>query len=148
MATTNRKAPPGCFWRGPVLWAKIKHEGREQRISLRTDDPRLARQRYAAEKTRIVNDTFGIEAKRTVEEVGIDWAKWIERQVGGQTVKRYKVSLKALKRHLMGVPICEINPKLIAGIIRSRQADGVSNATIKRDLGALSSIVNFAIDQG
>jgi integrase/recombinase XerD len=36
----------------------------------------------------------------------------------------------------------------IAEIIRQRTAHGVSNATIKRDLVALSSVIGFAIDQG
>ena len=37
---------------------------------------------------------------------------------------------------------------LVATIIRERQRSGVTNATIKRDLGALSSVMNFSILQG
>ena len=36
----------------------------------------------------------------------------------------------------------------MADIIRDREAAGVTNATIKRDLVALSSVINYAIDQG
>ena len=47
-----------------------------------------------------------------------------------------------------GKRLSEIDGRLIAEIIRARTADGVSNATIKRDLVALSSVINYAIDQG
>jgi integrase/recombinase XerD len=44
--------------------------------------------------------------------------------------------------------LSEIDGRLIAEIIRERQSAGVTNATIKRDLGALSSVLNYAILQG
>ena len=44
--------------------------------------------------------------------------------------------------------LSEVDGRLVADIIRDREAAGVTNATIKRDLVALSSVVNYAIDQG
>ncbi|MBI1202662.1 MAG: tyrosine-type recombinase/integrase [Rhodopseudomonas sp.] len=41
----------------------------------------------------------------------------------------------------------DVNGRLIAEIIRGRQAASVTNATIKRDLGALSSVMKFCMLQ-
>ena len=53
---------------------------------------------------------------------------------------------------LWGQPVrqqqADIDGPLVATIIRERQRSGVTNATIKRDLGALSSVMNFSILQG
>ena len=70
------------------------------------------------------------------------------RAVGPKTATRYLVSLKQLAPWLDGRALSDINGRLVAEIIRERQRSGVTNATIKRDLGALSSVMNFAILQG
>jgi integrase/recombinase XerD len=72
----------------------------------------------------------------------------LERSVGPKTARRYLVSLKQLASWLEGRALSDIDGRLVAEIIRDRQKAGVTNATIKRDLGALSSIMNFAILQG
>ena len=70
------------------------------------------------------------------------------RRARPQTVERYACSLDQLKDFLDGRQLPEIDGRLVAEIIRARAADGVSNATIKRDLVALSSVINYAVDQG
>jgi integrase/recombinase XerD len=63
-------------------------------------------------------------------------------------VQRYACSLEQLKDFLEGKRLSEIDGRLVAEITRARAADGITNATVKRDLVALSSVINFAIDQG
>jgi integrase/recombinase XerD len=65
-----------------------------------------------------------------------------------KTATRYACSLDQLRDFLDGKRLSEIDGRLVAEIIRARTADGVTNATIKRDLVALSSVINYAIDQG
>jgi integrase/recombinase XerD len=72
----------------------------------------------------------------------------LERTVGAKTARRYLVSLKQLAPWLEGRGLSDIDGPLVATIIRERQRSGVTNATIKRDLGALSSVMNFSILQG
>jgi integrase/recombinase XerD len=70
-------------------------------------------------------------------------------KVAKSTVARYAVSLGQLDPFLAGKFLDEIDGRLIADIIRGRQgADDITNATVKRDLVALSSVMNFAMDQG
>jgi integrase/recombinase XerD len=68
--------------------------------------------------------------------------------VGPKTAKRYLCSLAQLAPSLDGRSLSDIDGRFITDIIRERQRSGVTNATIKRDLGALSSVINFAILQG
>jgi integrase/recombinase XerD len=141
------KAPAGCYWRGKVLWGRIKVRGRLIRWSLETDDPAIAKARRQAGKIRAIADVHG-DARRTFEEVFTAWDVQLMRAVNAKTARRYLCSLKQLAAWLDGRDLCEIDGRLVAEIIRDRQKAGVTNATIKRDLGALSSIMNFAILQG
>jgi integrase/recombinase XerD len=146
MARPKPKAPAGCYWRGNQLWGRAKVNGQEYRWSLQTDNPKVAAERRKAGKDRVIADKFG-DAKRTFTEVLDLWADWIEAQVGPKTVKRYASSLAQLAVWLEDKTLSEIDSRLVADIIRQRTAQRVTNATIKRDLVALSSVLNFAIDQ-
>jgi integrase/recombinase XerD len=143
----KRKAPPGCYWRGKILWGEVQIKGQRVRWSLGTSDPILAKARRQAGKARAIADVHG-DARRTVAEVYSAWDAQLERSVGPKTAKRYLVSLKQLAPWLDERDLADINGRLVAEIIRERQHAGVTNATIKRDLGALSSVMNYAILQG
>ena len=142
----KRKAPAGCYWRGKILWGEVQIKGQRIRWSLGTDDPAIAKARRQAGKERSIADLHG-DARRTFEEAFTAWDVQLTRSVGPKTAKRYLVSLKQLSRWLDGRSLPEIDGRLVAGIIRERQKAGVTNATIKRDLGALSSVMNFCVLQ-
>jgi integrase/recombinase XerD len=144
----KRKAPAGCYWRDGVLWGRVKVSGRDIRWSLHTDNPAIARQRREAGKARAVADAFHGDAQRTFLEAMEGWALWIKRRVRPKAVQRYACSLDQMRDWIENKKLSEINGRLIADIIRDRAFRGASNATIKRDLVALSSVVNFAMDQG
>ena len=88
---------------------------------------------------------------RSFDAVAQLWADFIARQVragriGENTAKRDADSLKQVDEFLTG-RLSQFDGRLIAQIIRARLAQGAVNATIKRDLNALSSVLNYAIDQ-
>jgi integrase/recombinase XerD len=143
----KRKAPPGTYWRGETLFGRVKVRGRLFRWSLGTNDPKLAKARREAGKTRALADVYG-DARRTFEEVYTAWDVQLPRSHSTKTVTRYLCSLKQLAPWLEGRTLADIDGRLVAEIIRERQKAGVTNATIKRDLGALSSVLSFAILQG
>jgi integrase/recombinase XerD len=143
----HRKAPTGCFWRGNTLWGRIYINGREIRRSLQTSDPKVAAQRRKAAQERVIADKFG-DATRGFVEVVEAWSQWIGRQVGPSTCRRYACSLDQLQPYLDGKTLSAVDGRLVSEIAQARASAGVSNATIKRDLVALSSVMNFAIDQG
>lgn len=65
-----------------------------------------------------------------------------------KTAARYAVSLGQLQPFLDGLYLDGVTGALVAEIIRQRSAQQVTNATIRRDLVALSSVIGYAIDQG
>ena len=145
MAT--RKAPPGCYWRSGTLWGRLRIRGRDIRWSLHTTDPAVARTRYRTARERLIGDAHHGDSPRSLIEALEGWGAWIERRVSAKTVQRYACSLDQLRPFIEGKQLSQIDGRLVAEIIRGRTAEGASNATIRRDLVALSSVINFAIDQ-
>ena len=56
--TRKPKAPPGCYWRGNVLWGQFQVKGQQFRITLRTDDPKIALRRVKAAKEAAVEKAY------------------------------------------------------------------------------------------
>ena len=147
------KAPPGCYWRGATLWAKAMVGGRMSWWSLDTSDPAIAKKRREAGKARLLADAKHGDAKRSLEEAIVAWEANLTRQVangvlGQKTETRYLVSIKQLAPYLDGKALSDIDLRLLTEIVEAREQKGVTNATIKRDLVALSSLMNFALDKG
>ena len=141
---------PGADISMPLLGsdrARIYINGREIRRSLQTSDPKVAAQRRKSAQERVIADKFG-DATRGFVEVVEAWSQWIGRQVGPSTCRRYACSLDQLQPYLDGKTLSAVDGRLVSEIAQARASAGVSNATIKRDLVALSSVMNFAIDQG
>lgn len=143
-----RRHPPGTYWRGNTLWAKIKVNGQQYRQTLGTDDPRIAAQRAAKLKETLVARIKHGEANHTIGEAISAWSMHMADRIALRTFERYTISLRLLAPHIDGLQLSDISGPLIADIIAHRRACGVKIATIKRDLGALSSVMNFAIDEG
>jgi integrase/recombinase XerD len=143
----RKAAPPGCFWRGDILWGRIQVRGRDIKWSLRTNDPAAARRRRKEYQEQAVARAYYGEQRRTFAEVLEAWGKVITREVAPRTAARYAVSLGQLQPFLDGLYLDQVDGARVAEIIRLRQAHKITNATIKRDLVALSSVINFAIGQ-
>ena len=77
-----------------------------------------------------------------------EWGPSFQSQSQATTYKRYLCSLDQIGPYVEGRKLSEINAQLVGEIVRERQKAGVLPATIKRDLGALSSVMNFAIVNG
>ncbi|TGD98065.1 tyrosine-type recombinase/integrase [Methylobacterium nonmethylotrophicum] len=146
-ADRKKQAPEGCYWRGEVLWARFVVGGKEYRFSLKTGDPGVARNRAAAEHAKIVAaHSYGEDRKLWADAVTA-WGQYMVAQVGSRTFDRYTNSLDTIDDHLAGLHVDEVSDDTVAEIIRARRAAGVSTATIRRDLTALSSVLGFAVDE-
>lgn len=155
----RRKAPKGCFWRGSVLWGRIQTGGTDIKWSLRTDDPATALRRREAERKRAVAAQRYGDHRRTFAEALEGWSGFIVDQISPKTIDRYTTSLNVLQPHLDGLYLDEIDKELIGRIVAHRRdvpavlptrkrATTASIATIKRDLTALSSVLDYAVDEG
>lgn len=143
-----RRHPPGTYWRGQTLWAKVKVAGTLHRRTLDTDDPKTAAERREAYRKELVGRAKWGEANRSLAETIAAWSEHLADRVSASTEERYLLSLKVLSPWLDGLALADVNGSLIADIIAGRRAAGIAVATIKRDLGALSQVMGFAIDEG
>jgi integrase/recombinase XerD len=108
----------------------------------------IAAERRKVGKDKLVADAYHGDAKRDFSEAAQEWTGWISGRVGQRTAIRYRSSLRRLHAFLTGKQLTDIDGRLIVEMVRERSREGVTNATIRRDLVALSSVLNFAIDQG
>lgn len=147
MPADRKKAPDGCYWRGSTLWARFTVGGKEYRFSLKTDDPVVARNRAAAEQARVIAaHSYGDNRRLWIDALA-EWKKHIALHVGERTVRRYLGSLLTIADRLDGLHVDEIDDDTVAGIVKARRTAGVSTATIRRDLTALSSVLAYAVDE-
>lgn len=144
----KRKAPANTYWRGDTLFGRIIVAGREIRWSLRTDDPKVAGQRVKARQQREIAAAHYGEDRLTWGDAVLAWGEHIQASVKPSTAKRYATSIKQIDERLKGLFLDEIDKALISEIIRRRRATGATNATIRRDLTALSSVLGFAEEEG
>jgi integrase/recombinase XerD len=144
---TRPKAPAGCYWRGTVLWGRAKIRGETRRWSLETDNTKIAAERRKKGRDRLIADEHG-DAIRTFAEVMEDWVGSVTAECGPKTVQRYLCSIEQWSPWLDGRTFADVMKKrFLAHVIRERRKKGITNATIKRDLVAMSSIANFAVIQ-
>lgn len=143
----KRDAPENCYWRGEVLWGRLKVAGQEYRWSLRTGHGPTALRRVEAKRKELQAAAFFGESRKTYDDTFAAWSEHILHHVGSATSKRYSVSLGQLAGFLRPLYIDEIDRAVINDIVKARRAAGVSTATIKRDLTALSSVLAYAEDE-
>lgn len=137
------------YKRGAVWWCRIQAGGTEHRRSLRTADRKEAERRLAqfkAELTAAVH--FG--------ESRLSWRAAVVRyltEVGPHavkpgTLKRYTVSLTQCGPHLERLYVDQITRKTMGDLVSARRKTGATNATINRDLTAISAVLGAALEWG
>lgn len=157
--STRPKAPKGCFWRGEVLYGRVQVGGEDLKWSLRTDDPEVAKNRRRTERERQVAMFRYGDARRTLAEAMDGWAAFQVEQVSDKTFTRYMSSLGVLAPKLEGLYLDEVTPELIGDLVKWRRETPMvplgkkhpiiaTIATIKRDLTALSSVMDYCVDEG
>ena len=144
----KREAPSGCYWRGEVLWGRIKVKGDEYRWSLRTRDAATAKRRRASRRQELEAGAHYGERRTTYDAAFVAWSEHVLAQLGPTRAKRYAVSLKQIEGFLRPRLVDEIDRQLVSDIVAARRLAQVTTATIRRDLTALSSVLAYADDQG
>ena len=151
----KRKAPEGMQWRGKTLYSEFQVKGVPIRKSLKTNDPGIAKERLEALKLEVNAEAFGgggprwmfdvIEAWKTHMKGNSDDKKW-RGKIGKETFERYCCSLVQIADFLEGKKLSQMNKALVGEIVDKRGRE-VATATVKRDLGAFSSVMQYACDR-
>jgi integrase/recombinase XerD len=142
------KLPPHCYWRKDTIWGRVIVAGREHRVSLRTADPREAAKRVQGWKTKIERHQFGDVEAPGFKEAVLRWAKEVlPGSVKPAVAKRYLVSIGQMAEQFGDLRITEIDAAAVSGYI-SKRSGSASNATIRRDLTALSRLLSSCVAWG
>lgn len=91
---------------------------------------------------------YGIAGPVTWPAAVVSWNENIGDSLGERTFTRYQVSLRQLRGFFDHLAVQEITGDVLKDMIKARKRIGVKNATIRRDLTALSSVFNHAVDEG
>lgn len=141
--------PKGLYKRNGIYWARFKVRGIEYRESLRTRSESVAERRLKARKQAVEDQAYyGASEAVSWPQAVVAWDAWIKRQgKRPATIKRYLVSIIQLRSWLDDKEVQRIDSELVRQIVRDRRKL-VTNATIRRDLSALASVLDCAIDEG
>jgi len=140
----------GIYWRNGIAWARFKVRGVEYRQSLRTRSEAVAQRRLTLARQAIEDQVwFGEKVPTSWKAAVVSWATLGAKALGVKqaTFERYQVSLGQLRPWLDDKHLHEITPRLLKDIVSARQRAGTSNATIRRDMTAASSVLAHAVDQ-
>lgn len=140
----------GLYQRNGIYWARFKVRGHEYRASLRTRSEALAERRLKALKQQIEDCAyFGGADPVDWQAAVVSWANaWARLGIKPRTGARYAQSLAGVRHWLDDKKVHEIDAKLLKEIVRGRSRLSVTNATIRRDLTAVSSVLGHCVDEG
>jgi integrase/recombinase XerD len=140
---------PNLYKRGETWWARFKVSGVEYRRSLRTAVRGEAERRLKALRKDIEDEArFGLTPPQTWQAVVLSWSTHALGDLSPKTRKRYLTSLKQARPWLDGQEIRRIDIAKLRDMVKGRRIGGASTATIRRDLTAISSVIDHAIDEG
>lgn len=140
----------GLYKRNGIYWARFKVRGHPYRFSLRTRSEAVAERRLKAERQRIEDAAyFGASDPVSWEAAVVSWSgAWNQLGIRPRTGARYVTSLGQVRQWLDGKIVQKIDMPLLKEIVRHRSKQGVSNATIRRDMTAVSSVLGHCVDEG
>ena len=147
--------PKNIYQRNDIYWARFKIAGRTYRQSLyvRVEPAKRAETKAVRALERLrsqVEDEVrhGIVAPHLWQDAVIAWNDVAIGLVAHETHKRYLVSLNQCRAWLDDKLVHQIDLACLRELMKARRGQGVTNATIRRDLTAISSVLANAQDEG
>ena len=139
---------PNLYKREGVWQLRTTIKGVECRESLRTSDVKVARKRRDARIEEIKASAHFDESVISWKQAVAAWSANAFGNLGLKTLKRYAVSLGQVEPFLGHLSVGQVDAKVISGIVAARQQAGTTHATIRRDLTAVSRVLEFAETEG
>lgn len=141
--------PDNLYRRGQTWYGRVAIGGEELRRSLRTTDEEEARKRCAEWIEDLKVDRGLAEAKPTwAAAVGRYITEVAPDSVKPTVAKRYACSLRQVDPWLRKLRVEQISRKVIADLVSGRKRTGATNATINRDLTAVSRVLSACVAWG
>ncbi|WP_083579131.1 tyrosine-type recombinase/integrase [Tardibacter chloracetimidivorans] len=136
------------YQRGEVYWLKIQVAGVVYRRSLRTRSKSVAKKRAQEERTKLEEFAVTGNERHSYKEAFLRWQTEFLPNVEPSTARRYKASARQLSPHFSALFVDQIKPATIANYVSARKKEKATDATIRRDLTALSSLLRMCVSWG
>jgi integrase/recombinase XerD len=140
--------PKNIFARNGVYWGRFQVAGREYRKSLHVRvEPARRAEAKAVQALERIRAQIEDEIRHGITPPKLSWH---ERRMprSEKALKRYLVSLNQCRSWLDGKAIHQIDVARLRDMLKGRRALGLSNATLRRDLTAVSAVLTVAQDEG
>lgn len=136
------------IFRGGIYHLRATVKGHLIQRSLRTSDVKVAR----TERDKLLKEAadWAYRGDRVVTwlDAVAEWVDHEGKHLPENTRKRYNSSLKQVEPYFRNLNISAINGMVIGDFAKSRRKHNASPATIRRDLTAISKVLDFAIAEG
>jgi integrase/recombinase XerD len=136
------------YKRGETYWGRILIAGREHRRSLRTADKKEAAHRFRDWRQSLERAVFGAPECPTIKAATVRWAKEILPKAVKPSVRtRYLTSIGQIVDAVGDLAVDTITAATITEYA-GRRALSATNATIRRDITALSRLLAACVAWG
>ena len=138
----------GLYKRGQTWWISFSYKGRQIRHSTETDDRKLAEKIHHKVVTEIIEGKYFSSSVKdvTFQELAEDYLSDYKINLR-KSLWRIKIYLKHLEKSFRGWIANEITTEDIKKYISKRLKEGVSNATINRELSSLKRMFSLGAKQ-
>jgi integrase len=136
--------PPNLYRVDRTWYARIEKHGRTFRKSLETDKLATAQERLALFRKELIDTQWGEVPVRTFDDAARRFKEEHFPLLSPNAQKRYVCSLLKLADVFHGVRLDQIKSAKLGEYEKYRLAQGVTSATVRRDLACLSSIFSRA----
>ncbi len=145
------------YKRGGTYWFSLVWNGRRYQKSTRQGDRRAAAQIEAAHRTALAKGLAGLHTKEPAPTLGAFAEKrflpWVESTFAAKpkTWRYYRNGARRLKEYAPLAALCLDDQHLteqVGGYVGSRQAKGLTTASINRELQVLRRLLHLASEWG
>lgn len=140
------RGPDGKMQTGEVWHGRVYFKGRKRTRSLQTTSRSVARERLGQWVDELKARGWKSSAKHSFQDASRRFQAEHFPRIKPSSAERYATSLMILDRALGEHAIEDISRSDLAAFEAARRRAGIANATIRRDLACLSSMLACAIE--
>lgn len=136
----------GVYKRGKIYWGRAQRNGVERRISLKTEDRRVADKRFRQWLDNLDAIAWGDKPRYSFEQAVLRFMREHVSTLKPSSARRYATSLKQLAESMVDKTLDEITTGALSEFETLRRSQGVRPPTVRRDLACLSSMLTSCVE--